>query len=140
MTTMRFSLGVLAAAALFSASAQAQESKQESMPEFLKAGDVIHGLVRVVNTKHPNGTPIVAYQIVSDTPKAFAQKDGFCKAAPPKTFHLVETDNKVKAGRLKRSVGKKIDIVADEFMCSQTAWHIGDAVATKWRFTGPEPR
>ena len=140
----RVSLGILAAVALLASAAQAQESKQdqkhEPKQEFLKHGDVIHGLVRVVNAKHPNGTPILAYQIVSDAPKAFAQKDGFCKAAPPKTFHLVETDNKVKAGRLKRSVGKKIDLVVDEFMCSQTAWHIGDAVATKWRFTGPEPR
>ena len=137
---LRISLSVLAAAALFVASAQEQDSKQDQKQEFLKASDVIHGLVRVVNAKHPNGTPIVAYQIVSDAPKKFAQKDEFCKPAPPKTFHLVETDNKVKAGRLKRSVGKKIDIVADEFMCAQTAWHIGDAVATKWRFTGPEPR
>jgi Ni/Co efflux regulator RcnB len=136
----RVILGILAAVALLASAAQAQESKQDQTPEFLKAGDVIHGLVRVVNAKHPNGTPILAYQIVSDAPKAFAQKDGFCKATPPKTFHLVETDNKVKAGRLKRSVGKKIDLVVDEFMCSQTAWHIGDAVATKWRFTGPEPR
>ncbi len=129
-------LALLIAVALSSGPASAQDSKQE----YLKHGDVIHGLVRVVNAKHPNGTPIVAYQIVSDAPRAFAQKDGFCKAAPPKTFHLVETDNKAKTIRLKRSVGKKIDIVADEFMCSQTAWHIGDAVATKWRFTGPEPR
>ena len=137
----RIGLGVLASVALLSAApAQAQESKQDQKQEFLKHGDVIHGLVRTVNAKHPNGTPIVAYQIVSDAPKAYAQKDGFCKAAPPKTFHLVETDNKAKTIRLKRSVGKKIDIVADEFMCSQTAWHIGDAVATKWRFTGPEPR
>lgn len=137
----RIGLEVLASVALLAAApAQAQDQKQTAKQEFLKYGDVIHGLVRVVNAKHPNGMPILAYQIVSDAPKPFAQKDGFCKAPPPKTFHLVDTDNKAKTIRLKRSVGKKIDIVADEFMCSQTAWHIGDAVATKWRFTGPEPR
>ena len=81
---LRISLSVLAAAALFVASAQAQDSKQDQKQEFLKASDVIHGLVRVVNAKHPNGTPIVAYQIVSDAPKKFAQKDEFCKPAPPK--------------------------------------------------------
>ncbi len=81
--------GTLAAIVLFAGAAQAQESKQE----FLKHGDVITGQVRVVHTKHPNGTPIVAYQIVNDAPKKFAQKDEFCKAAPPRTFHLVETDN-----------------------------------------------
>lgn len=124
------------ALALFTVTATAQDQK----PEFLKHGDVISGEVRVVNKTHPNGTPILAYQIVSDAPKVFAHKDTFCKAAAPKTFHLVETDNKAKTIRLKRSVGKKVEIVADEFMCSHTAWHIGDAVATKWRFTGPAPR
>ncbi len=132
---MRILTGVLALA-LCTVAAAAQEPK----PEFLKHGDVISGQVRTVNTKHPNGMPILAYQIVSDAPKKFAQKDEFCKAAAPKTFHLVETDNKAKTIRLKRSVGKKIEVVVDEFMCSQTAWHIGDAVATKWRFTGPAPR
>jgi hypothetical protein len=136
---MRMSLAILTV--LFCAApASAQEPKQEPKQEFLKAGDVISGLVRVVNTKHPNGTPIVAYQIVSDAPKKFAQKDEFCGAKPPKTFHLVWTDNKAKTIRLKRLVGKKAEIVADDFMCSQTAWHIGDAVVLKWRFTGPEPR
>ena len=127
----RVALGVVLA--LFASAAQAQE-------QFLKAGDVISGQIRVVNAKHPNGTPIVAYQIVSDAPKNFAQKDGFCSGKPPKTFHLVLSDNKAKNIRLKRLVGKKAEIVADDFMCSQTAWHIGDAVAVKWRFTGPEPR
>ena len=124
---------------LLAGAALAQDQKQEK-PELLKSGDVISGQIRVVNTRHPNGTPIVAYQIVSDAPKKFAQKDEFCSAKPPKTFHLVLSDNKAKTIRLKRLVGKKAEIVADDFMCSQTAWHIGDAVATKWRFTGPEPR
>jgi hypothetical protein len=137
---MRISLGIVAAVTLFAATVQAQDKKQEPKQEFLKAGDIITGEVRVVNKKRPNGTPIAAYQIVSDAPKKFAQKDEFCKAAPPKTFHLVETDNKAKTIRLKRLVGKKAEIIADEFMCSQTAWHIGDAVVTKWRFNGPESR
>jgi hypothetical protein len=123
------------ALALCTVTATAQEKQ-----EFLKHGDVITGQVRVVHKTHPNGTPLVVYQIVSDAPKKFAQKDEFCKAAPPKTFHLVLSDNKAKTIRLKRLVGKKTEIVADDFMCSQTAWHIGDAVVPKWRFTGPEKR
>lgn len=130
---MRIGFGILIAAAPFIGAAQAQEKKQE----FLKHGDVITGQVRQINR---NSEPTVVYQIVSDAPKVFAHKDNFCKTAPPKTFHLVETDNKAKAIRLKRSVGKTVDIVADEFMCSHTAAHTGDAVVTKWRFTGPAPR
>ena len=115
-------------------------SAQEANVESLKAGDIISGQLRLVKKKHPNGTPIEAYQIVSDAPKPFAQKDEFCNGKPPKTFHLVITDNKAKTSRLKRNLGKKIEIVADDFMCSQTAWHIGDAVVPVWRFTGPEVR
>ena len=126
--TIRICIGVLIAAVLTSA-AQAQEKQ-----ELLKQGDVISGQVRAVQR---GGA--AAYQIVSDAPKAFAHKDS-CKTAAPKTFHLAETDNKAKTIRLKRSVGQKIDIVADDFTCSQTIAHTGDAIVTKWRFTGPAPR
>lgn len=127
---VRISFGVIAAAALFAGTAQGQDHKQE----FLKYGDVISGQVRAVQR---NGEPV--YQIISDAPKAFAHKDA-CKTAAPKTFHLAETDNKAKTIRLKRSVGQKAEIVADEFTCAQTVAHTGDAIVTKWRFTGPPPR
>lgn len=125
-------LGVPALVALLASAAQAQEPKQDQKQEFLKHGDVISGQVRAVRR---NNEPV--YQIVSDAPKQFAHKDA-CKAAAPKIFHLAETDNKAKTIRLKRSVGQKVEIVADEFTC--TVPHTGDAIATKWRFTGPPPR
>lgn len=125
---MRTILGIPAVVALLASAAQAQENKQE----LLKHGDVISGQVKAVQR---NGEPV--YQIVSDAPKQFAHKDA-CKTAAPKTFHLAETDNKAKTIRLKRSVGQKVEIVADEFTC--TVPHTGDAIATKWRFTGPPPR
>lgn len=131
---MRTGFVVLIAVALLAGAAQAQENKQDQKQEFLKQGDVIGGQVRAV---HRNNEPV--YQIVSDAPKPFAQKDS-CKAAAPKIFHLAETDNKAKTIRLKRSVGQKVEIVADEFTCAQTVAHTGDAIVTKWRFTGPPPR
>jgi hypothetical protein len=124
---MRIGLAALTVM-LLAATAYAQEQK----PEFLKYGDVISGQVRAVQR---NGEPV--YQIISDAPKAFAHKDS-CKSAAPKTFHLAETDNKAKTIRLKRSVGQKVEIIADEFTC--TVPHTGDAIATKWRFTGPPAR
>ena len=108
--------------------------------ETLKPGDVISGRLRLVKTRHLNGTPISAYQIVADRPRAFAQKDEFCDDAPPKTFHLVVMDDKAKASRLKREIGKKLAVIGEEFFCSQTAWHVGDAVVIKWRFAGPDGR
>jgi hypothetical protein len=124
---MRIGLAALTVM-LLAATAYAQEQK----PEFLKYGDVISGQVRAVQR---NGEPV--YQIISDAPKAFAHKDS-CKSAAPKTFHLAETDTKAKTIRLKRSVGQKVEIIADEFTC--TVPHTGDAIATKWRFTGPPAR
>lgn len=133
---VRTSFGVIIVVALFAGAAQGQEQKQE----FLKYGDVISGHIRAVNTKHSNGAPVAGYQIVSDAPKKVADKEALCKAATPKTFQLAETDNKAKSIRLKRSAGKKVDIVADAFTCSQLSARMGDAVVTKWRFTGPPER
>jgi hypothetical protein len=107
-----------------------------SAQDTLKPGDVISGQLRLVKTHHPNGMPISAYQIVVDHPKKFANPDEFCnKGEVPKTFHVaVIDDDKTKWARLKQLVGKKIAVIADEFFCSHTAWHIGDAVLIKWRF------
>ena len=53
----------------------------------IKDGDILTGTLRVVNTRHDNGTKIVAYQIVSK-PRAIAD-DGFCTAENgATTFHL----------------------------------------------------
>jgi len=107
--------------------------------ETLKPGDVISGRLRYVQTQHPNGTPINAFQIVIGSRRDFAVKDEFCNGTP-KTFHLVVMDDKEKAARLARQIGKKIFVIGEEFFCSQTAWHIGDAVVTKWQFEEPFAR
>jgi hypothetical protein len=87
-----------------------------------------------VRTTHPSGTRIDAYQIVSDSPRKFAKPDEFCGDAPPRTFHLVAMDDKAKAAQLKKLLGRKIKVVLDDFFCSETAWHIGDAVSFAWHF------
>lgn len=70
--------------------------------EMLKPGDLISGQLQLVNTHHPNGTPITAYQIVADMPKKFAQKDDFCDDNRlPKTFYLVVIVDKTKWAKLK---------------------------------------
>jgi hypothetical protein len=104
---------------------------QESAKDTLKPGDIITGKLRRVETRHPNGTLLRAFQIVVDRPKMFAKEDEFCDG-PPKTFHLVVMNDKPKEARLKKLLGKKIAVVAESFMCSETAWHIGDAVSFEW--------
>jgi len=52
----------------------------------------------------------------------------------------VVMDDKSKKAQLDRLLGKKISIVAEIFFCSQTAWHVGDAVVTKWHFAEPAKR
>jgi thymidylate kinase len=102
--------------------------------DLLKPGDTISGKLRLVKTAHPSGTVIKAYQIVSDHPRKFAKADDFCGDDPPRTFHLVTMDDKAKAAKLKELLGRKITVVLDDFFCSETAWHIGDAVSFAWHF------
>lgn len=109
--------------------------------EGLKPGDTISGPVRFFKHQHPNGTWINVYQMTSDSPRKFAAKDEFCdETAPPKTFHLVVMDDKAKKARLDRLLGKKISVVAESFSCSETAWHVGDAVVFQWHFAEPAKR
>jgi hypothetical protein len=101
----------------------------------LKRGDTISGKLRFFQHQHPNGTWINVYQITADHPKKFAAEDEFCDAdKPPKTFHLVVMNDKAKKKHLDKMLGKTIAVVADAFSCSETAWHVGDAVVFQWRF------
>ena len=109
--------------------------------EVLKPGDIISGRLRFFQHQHPNGTWINVYQITSDNPRKFAQDDDFCDPkTPPVTFHLVVMNDKAKKTRLDRLLGKKIAVVADAFFCSETAWHVGDAVLGGWHFAEPAKR
>ena len=102
--------------------------------DLLKPGDTITGKLRLVKTVHPSGTRINAYQIVPDNPRKFAKADDFCGDDPPRTFHLVVMEDKAKAAQLKKLLGRKITVVLDDFFCSETAWHIGEAVSFTWHF------
>ena len=109
--------------------------------ETLKPGDTISGRLRFFQHQHPNGTWINVYQIASDNPRKFAEADEFCDPkTPPKTFHLVVMDDKAKKTRLDKLLGKTVTVVGEIFFCSETAWHVGDAVVTKWHFAEPEKR
>jgi hypothetical protein len=121
-------IGAAVLMAVLAATAASQET--------LKPGDTISGRIRHVETRHPNGTLLRAWQIVSDKPKPLAQADEFCGDTPPRTFHLIVDDKKTIA-RLKALAGKKIDVIATTFFCSETAWHVGDAVLSEWRFAAP---
>ena len=103
--------------------------------DLLKPGDTISGKLRLVQTRHPNGTRLTAYQIVSDHPRKFAKADEFCGDAPPKTFHLVAMNDKARTAELKKRLGRKVSVVLEDFFCSETAWHVGDAVSFAWRFS-----
>src|SRR3569623_575328 len=98
----------------------------------LKPGDTITGKLRQVETRHPNGTLLRAWQIVSDAPTPLARPDEFCDG-PPKTFHLLVSKNAALEKRLRKLRGKIVSIEAESFFCSETAWHIGDAVVPQWR-------
>ncbi len=109
--------------------------------ETLKSGDTISGKLRFLRHQHPNGTWINVYQMTSDNPRKFAADDEFCDdAVPPKTFHILVMDDKAKKARLDKLLGKRISVVAESFFCSQTAWHVGDAVISKWHFAEPAKR
>jgi hypothetical protein len=54
----------------------------------IKDGDTLSGTLRLVRTRHPNGTKIEAYQIVS-APRAMPADDDFCESGKGvTTFHL----------------------------------------------------
>jgi hypothetical protein len=133
---IRKCLAILLAA--FAIMAAAEPSRAQ---ETLKPGDTISGRLRFFRHQHPNGTWINVYQLTSDNPRKFAEKDEFCDdKEPPKTFHLVVMDDKAKARRLDRLIGKTVAVVGESFFCSETAWHVGDAVVFKWHFAEPTKR
>jgi hypothetical protein len=97
----------------------------------IKAGDILTGTLRLVATRHPNGTKIEAYQIVS-VPRAMPADDDFCE--PGKgvtTFHLF-TMNDAARKQLKPLIGKAVSAKATALFCSHTAWHIGDVGVSEW--------
>lgn len=116
------SLFAVAAAAVLMATPARSE-------EVLKHGDVITGKLRVVHVRHPSGTLITAYQIVSEPRKAPAD-DEFCDDKVS-IFHVLSMEPpQVKL--LRPLLGKQVSLKANSFFCSETAWHIGDVVVSEW--------
>jgi hypothetical protein len=100
----------------------------------IKDGDILTGTLRVVRTRHDNGTKIVAYQIVSK-PRAIAD-DGFCTAeGGATTFHLFAINDAARK-QLKQLLGKQVSVKAVKLFCAQTAWHIGDVAVPEWTLLG----
>jgi hypothetical protein len=97
----------------------------------IKAGDTLTGKLRLVRTRHPNGTKIDAYQIVS-VPRVMPADDDFCEAGKGvTTFHLFAMKDTEKR-QLQPLLGKTITVKADALFCSETAWHIGDVAVPQW--------
>jgi hypothetical protein len=105
--------------------------------EAIKDGGVLTGKLRLVATRHPNGTRIEAYQIVS-VPRAMRKDDDFCDPAKgATTFHLFTLTDATRK-QLKPLLGRTVTVRADSLFCSQTAWHIGDVAVSQWTLL-PQP-
>ena len=116
-------LMALAREALTMSLAEAQQA--------IKAGDTVTGKLRLVHARHPNGTRIDAYQVVSE-PRMMPADDDFCDAGKGvTTFHLFAMKDAEKR-KLQPLLGKIVTVKADALFCSQTAWHIGDVAVPQW--------
>ncbi|MBN8987962.1 MAG: hypothetical protein J0H42_06945 [Rhizobiales bacterium] len=101
----------------------------------IKQGDILTGKLRLVVTRHPNGTRLQAYQIVSAA-RMMPPNDDFCDYAKgATTFHLFTMTDAAKK-QLKRLLGKVISVKTNALFCSQTAWHIGDVAVPDWTLQG----
>lgn len=123
---MRF-VGLVAAAGLAAlAMCMAAHAQQP-----IKQGDTLTGKLRLVAARHPNGTKIEAWQIVSE-PRMMPADDDFCdykKGAT--TFHLFTMTDALRK-QLKPLIGKLISVKAVALFCSETAWHVGDVAVPQW--------
>lgn len=113
-------------------------ASRTSADELLRQGEAISGELRLVRTHHPNGTPIEAYQIVVDRLRDLAIRNDFCGDMPPVTFHLFADEGQRR--QLDPLLGTRVTVGGDNFFCSETAWHVGDAVAIKSHFPGDGSR
>ena len=97
----------------------------------IRQGDTLTGKLRLVSTRHPNGTKLEAYQIVSE-PRMMPKGDDFCDYdTGATTFHLFTMTDALHK-QLKPLLGKTISVKANALFCSETAWHIGDVAVPQW--------
>jgi hypothetical protein len=124
MTAPRLTVFALAVLACSNAAAAEFEPIAE--------GGTLTGKLRLVPTRHPNGTRIEAYQIVSK-PRAMPKGDDFCdydKGAT--TFHLFTMKKELRK-QLDPLLGKTVSVKVSALFCSETAWHIGDVAVPQWQ-------
>jgi hypothetical protein len=120
---------IVSSALWFSMPAVAQEA--------IRDGGVLTGTLRLVHTRHPNGTKIEAYQVVS-LPRAMPADDEFCNSDKgATTFHLFTMTAAAKK-QLNPLLGKTVTVRTDALFCSQTVWHIGDVAVPQWTLL-PKP-
>ena len=101
----------------------------------IKEGDTLTGKLRLVATRHPNGTKLEAYQIVSP-PRIMPANDDFCDYSKgATTFHLFTMTDAARK-QLKPLLGKTVSVKAEALFCSETAWHIGDVAVPEWTLQG----
>ena len=118
-------LMVLVLAVLACANATAAEF------EPIAEGGTLTGKLRLVPTRHPNGTRIEAYQIVS-APRLMPKDDDFCEDGKGvTTFHLFAITDAARK-QLKPLLGKTVTVQATALFCAETAWHIGDVAVPEW--------
>jgi hypothetical protein len=99
--------------------------------EPIKEGDTLTAKLRLVATRHPNGTKLEAYQIVSP-PRIMPANDDFCDYSKgATTFHLF-TMAEAARKQLKPLLGKTVSVKAVALFCSETAWHVGDFAVPEW--------
>src|SRR5436190_21511440 len=125
MSALRFLAALVAfgMTALLATTAAAQEP--------IKEGDTLTGTLRLVRARHPNGTKIDAYQIVS-APRMLPKGDDFCdydKGAT--TFHLFTMTDALRK-QLQPRLSKTVSVNAVALFCSETAWHVGDVAVPQW--------
>jgi hypothetical protein len=97
----------------------------------IKKGDTLTGKLRLVATRHPNGTKLEAYQIVRP-PRIMPANDDFCDYSKgATTFHLF-TMTEAARKQLKPLLGKTVSVKAVALFCSETAWHVGDVAVPEW--------
>ena len=125
MPTSRFVVALIAMTLSATSIAAAAEF------EPIREGGTLTGKLRLVPTRHPNGTKIEAYQIVSK-PRAMPGDDDFCdhdKGAS--TFHLIAMKD-AQRKQLDPLLGKTVSVKVISLYCSETAWHIGDVAVSQW--------
>lgn len=99
----------------------------------LRPVDRISGELRIVESKHPNGTALKSYFVVLPNKRCveneeFGRVDG----------RWVQLTGNASQQVASLPLGSSVTIEAEVWMISHTAWHLGDFVALNARMVGYE--